>query len=321
MNLASVIRLETSRQPNDYDCGLHVIIHVRKLLRSLFEFGASEINIMDLDAIIRATASSCTVLQSVLALREAVSARYGTFKDEEFRSFRPPRRSTASNNHVQLIGIQNEGNTCYINGGLQIIFALSSFMQDLTNVVVPPMEQHAFPGLRSSDILQDSVSHHLISLYQSLAQKNRVCSAKNIRQVLALNYNHPAYNDGGQRQHDAHEFLARLLDAIECDFIRASEKVMRLQQLPAELRSAVTAYTPMHHLACTISLEFTCGSCHFRRSRSETYNMIPFQFPPANASQSLLLESILGDYFNECELEYRCDQCPGTMRYFTPTLL
>ena len=225
--------------------------------------------------------------------------------------------ATESGSAVKFIGIHNELNTCYISSVLQTIFALPSFMKDLANVVVPPMEQHAFPGFQGSDVRQESVTHHLVSLYQDLEEKNRICYAKSLR--LVLSQDAVEYNDDGKGQHDAQEFLACLLDAIERDFFRAAGKVMssQPQQLSAELCSAVKECTPaMRHFACRINFEFTCETCRFQRSKSDCCNLVHLDLPPVDASRSIPLERLLDYYFKETLLRRNCDQkCPGKMRY------
>ena len=214
---------------------------------------------------------------------------------------------------AKLIGIHNESHTCYISSVLQTIFALPVFMKNLADFVVPPLEQHAFPGFRGLDILQQSVSQHLVSLYEALAQKNRICSAKNIRVHLGKDYKE--YNDHGLRQHDAGEFLDCLLKAIENDFVLAAAKVMSVQpqQLSKELCTAVQECTPaMQYLACRINHDLTCDSCHFQRSKIDCCNLVHLDLPPVGASRSISLESLFEFNFNEVALERRCDQnCPG----------
>ena len=316
VNPVSIIQLETTRQPNAYDCGLHVIIHVRELLRSLCKSGASLINSMDMDSIIRTTASSpsSTVLQSVCALRGSLSAQYGKISNEHFRF--PPtvqRRARGITREAAIpapgmqqvaastIGIANDGNTCFINSNLQAIFSLTSFMNNLAIVAQP--DASLVPHSKNSHSQKNiSIMRLLVSLSEDLKKRRGVCSAQGIKQLVTVSQ--PQYK--GRLQHDAHEFFTHLLDEIQLDYASSARANLPQQELSA-------AFTlPTTHFLFPVLKTMRCTDCHYSRSNPYSFQSLSLPLPPANVSKILSVHDLLTLYFaqNE-EVEYRCDKCPG----------
>ena len=158
MNPASVIRLKTTIQPNGHDCGLHVIIHVRSLLRrvsSSHALNSHALNAQEVDAIIRSVASSSGVLQSVRALRDAVCVQYGAITDDQFFGVQSKNFTNLPSGPTGLVNI---GNTCFINATIQCFHSIPAFAPLFS-------AQHQCSVIAAlAEVMQDSFTDKIVAI-------------------------------------------------------------------------------------------------------------------------------------------------------------
>ncbi|CAF0903814.1 unnamed protein product, partial [Didymodactylos carnosus] len=182
-----------------------------------------------------------------------------------------------------LCGLENIGNTCFMNSALQC----------LANITA--MTQH-FDNLFSDSPDDQTVSYayaHLIKLMWS--GENSSVTPRELKH--RVNRSAPIFSDNGQQ--DSQEFINSLLDALHKELKDDSNESIVTQLFSIKTRSTVT-----------------CSHCFMPDPNDQSSNFLPLPLPPSSFmsgkhAKQLTLEYLLDDFFKEADLDgdYYCAMC------------
>ncbi|KAF5283540.1 hypothetical protein FQA39_LY17320 [Lamprigera yunnana] len=239
---------------------------------------------------------------------------YDTFYDELRRAIQPvsttslnftPRlnydswmggsiHGIASQAAIGRVGLNNLGNTCYMNSVLQALFMTKIFRNDILST--------------NGDTM--SLFYKLQLLFALLQHSPR--SSISPSDILTL-ARPPGFQPG--HQHDSSEFLGYLLDILHEQ--ERSICGVRVGDAHNPGPSRVTSHQPMTIVqrtfggrAVTIS---KCGKCDTQSERADNFRELQLSFPNncGNQSVQMLLEYYLQPEMLCGDNQYHCDICRG----------
>lgn len=118
-----------------------------------------------------------------------------------------------------LTGLQNLGNSCYLNSVLQALFSLQTYQEYFKNLEFPPYSKDSNPAQNLTVQLLKIYDGLLSGRYSkpgSLKGDDYQVGIKPGTFKALIGESHPEFST--QRQQDASEFLAYLLDKIDSEF-------------------------------------------------------------------------------------------------------
>jgi ubiquitin C-terminal hydrolase len=234
--------------------------------------------------------------------RERPMPRSGMLTLSRKPSFVAPQSSSAYRSYRSSLtfGLQNLGNTCYLNAVMQALCSLREFVSDLQDMPssIPLVGQgRLFQG--SSEILQ--------RMSVADAASGPLNPAK-LREMIADA--NPMFR--GNQQQDAHEFLLEYVNQLH-DELLGAQKAYVGEQVDNDIDSFGLA-TQMH-FDSEVHKRLECINCKQTRDVYERFRDFSLDFPTASAGSTSLgndtceIREMLREYFQPELLEAKCEHC------------
>jgi len=188
-----------------------------------------------------------------------------------------------------VFGLQNLGNTCYLNAVTQAISSLREFVADL--VAMPQRWPHCQNGALfkcTVDILQ--------KLQESKTASAPLSPAK-LREQIAIAA--PMFSGSGQQ--DAHEFFLEYINQLHDELLH--EHKDWLEKSPEDEAPPLAT---QYHFDAELQKQLTCTQCQRSRTVTERFRDFSLDF---SESMPGSLEDMLRNYFHPELLEAKCEHC------------
>ncbi|XP_052320851.1 ubiquitin carboxyl-terminal hydrolase 37-like isoform X1 [Oncorhynchus keta] len=186
--------------------------------------------------------------------------------------------------NMELLGLPNIGNTCFLNATLQCLLVLPSFSKEILH------QEQLWSSSPFSNLLRCLSDVHRSGLPDSVANQ-----ASKADLMWKVKYSLSGYDLKylGDTQQDAHELLINMLCQLK-------EEGMILKTLGMN-------YTcPVSQLEFQLVSVRTCTSCGRESSTREDYNHLSLDFSP----ERTLLNSLALTFKSE-QVEFTCEGCKG----------
>ncbi|XP_064818307.1 ubiquitin carboxyl-terminal hydrolase 37-like [Oncorhynchus masou masou] len=186
--------------------------------------------------------------------------------------------------NMELLGLPNIGNTCFLNATLQCLLVLPSFSKEILH------QEQLWSSSPFSNLLRC-----LSDVHRSGRPDNVANQASKADLMWKVKYSLSGYDLKylGDTQQDAHELLVDMLCQLK-------EEGMILKTLGMN-------YTcPVSQLEFQLVSVRTCTSCGRESSTREDYNHLSLDFSP----ERTLLSSLALTFKSE-KVEFTCEGCKG----------
>lgn len=198
-------------------------------------------------------------------------------------------------------GLQNLGNTCYLNAVMQALCSLREFVANLRGMpeTIPQVaDGMLFKG--SSEILKQ--------MSNASAVTGPLSPAK-LRELIAKAS--PMF--AGNQQQDAHEFLLEYVNQLHDELLGARKAWLDAQSLVDDEASGILS--TQLHFDSEVQKTLACIDCQHCRGVPERFRDFSLDFPAKTATVTIgsddrcELRSMLTNYFEKELLEVRCELC------------
>ncbi|XP_031682619.1 ubiquitin carboxyl-terminal hydrolase 37 isoform X2 [Oncorhynchus kisutch] len=208
-------------------------------------------------------------------------ASSATRRSEETQGARGERGALVN---MELLGLPNIGNTCFLNSTLQCLLVLPSFSKEILR------QEQLWSSSPFSNLLRCLSDVHRSGLPDSGANQ-----ASKADLMWKVKYSLSGYDLKylGDTQQDAHELLVNMLCQLK-------EEGMILKTL------GVNYTCPVSQLEFQLVSVRTCTSCGRESSTREDYNHLSLDF----SSERTLLSSLALTFKGE-KVEFTCEGCKG----------
>ncbi|XP_042168671.1 ubiquitin carboxyl-terminal hydrolase 37-like [Oncorhynchus tshawytscha] len=186
--------------------------------------------------------------------------------------------------NMELLGLPNIGNTCFLNATLQCLLVLPSFSKEILH------QEQLWSSSPFSNLLRCLFDVHRSGLPDSVANQ-----ASKADLMWKVKYSLSGYDLKylGDTQQDAHELLVNMLCLLK-------EEGMILKTL------GMNFTCPVSQLEFQLVSVRTCTSCGRESSTREDYNHLSLDFSP----ERTLLSSLTLTFKSE-KVEFTCEGCKG----------
>jgi len=208
---------------------------------------------------------------------------------------KPPQGDLASSGAPsgRAMGLQNLGNSCYLNSVLAALCMLEGFAGDLLA-----------PELRAMKFGPDSVFLALLDAVQrqrGFVQEEdgktdgTIPTPQNLKTAVGRR-NHAFANNG---QEDAHEFLCACLDNL-ADEVLPPERFISQTKCPSQ-----------RNFTCVICVSVECSKCNAKSERKELFRSLSLELPSGGKEEfEVDLNELLQAHFRVEEVsDHTCEQC------------
>ncbi|KAJ7987086.1 hypothetical protein DPEC_G00335100 [Dallia pectoralis] len=183
---------------------------------------------------------------------------------------------------LEVLGLPNIGNSCFLNATLQCLLVLPVFFQEI-------LRHDNISRLYSTYNLHSCLSevHYSCQPGSGANEDSKELILRTVKYLLADQ--DPKYIQDSQQ--DAHELLVNML----C-LLRVEGSVL------VELNPGYIS--PVSHLEFMMASVLSCTSCGRQSSTSELYNHLSLDISPERTLQACLALS-----FKRCMVDFRCPDC------------
>eukprot|EP00930_Biecheleria_cincta_P029471 TRINITY_DN20500_c0_g1_i1.p1 TRINITY_DN20500_c0_g1~~TRINITY_DN20500_c0_g1_i1.p1 ORF type:complete len:556 (-),score=85.80 TRINITY_DN20500_c0_g1_i1:342-2009(-) len=204
-------------------------------------------------------------------------------------SFQPPQNSSVYRGYrsTHAFGLQNLGNTCYLNAVTQAIASLREFVTDLRDM---PKQ---LPGCERGELFNRTLNL-LAQLKESGALDGPVSPAR-LREQIALSA--PMFRGSGQQ--DAHEFFLEYINQMHDELLMTHSGSE--SQIEDALATQLNFDSEVHKV-------LSCIQCDQTRTVTERFRDFSLDFT-AGASREASLQGMLSSYFQRECVEAKCEHC------------
>ena len=209
-------------------------------------------------------------------------------------------------------GLENLGNTCYMNAVLQVL----AQTQDLVNYMA---SEFIYEDINKHSASQGQVANEVAQLLGVIwSRKFRYVSPHRLRTVVSARRR----DFGGMRMHDAHEFIILLLEWLHDDLNVASAATVSPPATPddepSDFEAAETAWRQFQKANDSIVTRLfhglqksmlLCAACGFESATFETFSLLslPLAVPPGGRGSlyHCLDQYVRGDLITD----WTCPKC------------
>eukprot|EP00929_Paragymnodinium_shiwhaense_P003765 TRINITY_DN1043_c1_g1_i1.p1 TRINITY_DN1043_c1_g1~~TRINITY_DN1043_c1_g1_i1.p1 ORF type:complete len:627 (+),score=128.31 TRINITY_DN1043_c1_g1_i1:140-2020(+) len=225
--------------------------------------------------------SGLITLPSARAAQPQVSAQYRSYRSTE------------------TFGLQNLGNTCYLNAVMQALCSLREFVGALQAMpkTLPPVAESA---------LFNCTSRILARMTSPDANYGPLSPAMLREQIASA-----APMFGGNEQQDAHEFLLEYINQLHDELLTARNRVLASKVGGLEEKDVAMPATQLY-FDTELEKILVCPSCEATHSVHERFRDLSLDFCAPDGRGKLDLERLLAGYFVKEEVEVRCETCAGS---------
>lgn len=214
----------------------------------------------------------------------------GTIADAD--TAKPPLLKDVEDPNALLgaCGLQNLGNTCYMNAGLQCLRSIPSlvrcFLEESHPALVP-----LYSEKKEDKLLV--CKGHLASRFRVLLQKLWSCRYSSVRPrafktTLGVRWNHFSDN----RQHDCQEFMSVFLDSLHDDLQGHVQHAEEMEVDPITISNTLTNHSAPNDTLQNTSVitdtfrgmlksEVVCHACSFSSIKEEPFFFLSVPIPHA----------------------------------------
>ena len=205
------------------------------------------------------------------------------FSDFKLKKSRDIKSISSPNILTQpLLGLKNQGNTCYINSTIQILIGLPKIYTKLTN-----SNYKYKTSIKTCEILKC-----FINIAKEIKDKNILQLNKEIHNMKRLMENRKQSFKGNNME-DATEFLSELMNAISEDFDKLEE-----QNLVKE------------YFLSSIQQILTCKGCNYMSSKVSDELGIWCELTSIESNKSIMtIQKLLDKRFTDEERDFKCNVC------------
>ena len=204
-------------------------------------------------------------------------------------SGRAPEKSSVYRGYrsTHTFGLQNLGNTCYLNAVAQAIASLREFVTDLRDM---PKQ---LPSCERGELFERTLN--LLSQLKESGAVDGPVSPARLREQIALS----ALMFRGSGQQDAHEFFLEYINQLHDELLTARGGAE--SQIEDSLATQLNFDSEVHKV-------LSCIQCYRSRTVSERFRDFSLDFT-AGASREASLEGMLSAYFQRELVEAKCEHC------------
>ena len=203
-------------------------------------------------------------------------------------------------------GLQNHGNSCYINASLQQLFSVPKFIESIS-------------------VEKDGLCSVLSKLWTDLEGRmdtNEDCVAASARPVKVL-MDQLTDRFKGSQQHDSHEFLGELIDRIHDELsgsqeseINSKDNINAMPPMNSDNKDKVVAPAPVDEFfRWNVQVTLECKSCGYSRCKEETYRYLSIDIGNGIIHEDNpkfikpRIDSCLSDFFGAEDRHVNCEKC------------
>ncbi|XP_030510661.1 ubiquitin carboxyl-terminal hydrolase 23 isoform X1 [Cannabis sativa] len=190
-------------------------------------------------------------------------------------------------------GLENLGNTCFLNSVLQCL----TYTEPLAAYLQSGKHQNSchIAGFCALCAIQKHVSRALQSTGRSLAPKDLVsnlrCISRNFRNC---------------RQEDAHEYMVNLLESMH--------KCCLPSGVPSESPSAYEKSLVHKIFGGSLRSQVKCLQCSFRSNKFDPFLDLSLEIVKADSLHKALVNFTAAEHLDGGERQYQCQQCKQKVR-------
>ena len=199
-------------------------------------------------------------------------------------------------------GLNNLGNTCYLNSSLQILFSVPGFLNDLNEIYEKlntiSNDQGSLPLCFALLTVASMVRMIPLILKSDATWKGPADPSILKKQMDLLTDKFE-----GSEQRDAHEFLSELIDFLHVELISAKNaKGGEIEMvLPTD-----------NYFRLKVDVCLTCDSCEYSRSHEEVYRHLSVEVGAnigTGEDEQWSIDRGLQKFFQAEVREFQCEKC------------